>query len=151
MACFLVSMTEAIVVSIVQKNIERKERRATLLPQTAKTEQADTKQSTESVSKIPFSRKLGWLSKMLWGGAFLLAIEHIWHGEVVPWPPFLTAMNNPADIQPMLTEIATVGVTMALLVTAVWGVMLLVSRYLEKRETKELTARQAQANVLGAK
>ncbi|HBN81137.1 MAG TPA: hypothetical protein DD433_07140, partial [Ruminococcaceae bacterium] len=62
---------------------------------------------------------------MLWGGVFLLAIEHVWHGEVVPWPPFLTAMNNPADIRPMLMEILTVGGTMVLFVTAVWFVMTL--------------------------
>jgi len=64
---------------------------------------------------------------MLWGGVFLLTIEHIWHGEVVPWPPFITAMNNPADIQPMLMEIVTVGGTMVLLVTAVWYVATLVA------------------------
>jgi len=64
---------------------------------------------------------------MLWGGTALLALEHVWHGEVVPWPPFLTAMENPADIGPMLHEIATVGVAMAITVTAVWGIMVLVA------------------------
>jgi hypothetical protein len=45
----------------------------------------------------------------------LLAFEHLWHGEIVPWPPFLTAMNNPADIAPMLHEIATIGIGMAVM------------------------------------
>jgi len=27
---------------------------------------------------------LGMLEVLLWGGAGLLALEHIWHGEVVP-------------------------------------------------------------------
>ena len=85
--------------------------------------------------KIPFSRKLGWLNKLLWGGSGLLAFEHVWHGEVVPWFPFLTAASNPADVTEMLQEMSTVGVTMAVLVTAVWAGMLVVSSVIEKRAT----------------
>lgn len=70
----------------------------------------------------------------------MLLIEHIWHGEIVPWPPFLTAMSSPADTGAMLGEIATVGVTMAVLVTAVWGVMVLLSNRLEKKAKKEAIA-----------
>lgn len=78
--------------------------------------------------------KLNWLNTMLWGGVFLLLIEHMWHGEVVPWPPFLTAMENPSEVGVMLHEMATVGVAMALTVTAVWGVMVaLASRVSLKR------------------
>jgi hypothetical protein len=40
---------------------------------------------------------------------------------VVPFPPFLTAMSNPEDKQIMLSEMATVGTTMAATVTLVWG------------------------------
>jgi len=133
MACFLAPVTEAIVVSIVKKHIEKKEKEAAL----AKPEKAGSNVPDE---RVPFSRKLGWLTKLLWGGSFLLAVEHIWHGEVVPWPPFLTAMNNPADIGPMLLEIATVGVTMAVLVTAIWGVMVLVSNRLEKKAKQPAAA-----------
>ena len=53
----------------------------------------------------------------------MLCFEHIWHGEVVPFFPFLTAMSDPGDTAEMLHEMSTVGVTMAALVTAVWGVM----------------------------
>ncbi len=53
----------------------------------------------------------------------MLAFEHVWHGEGVPWPPFLTAMENAAEVGPMLHEMATIGVTMAVVVTAVWGIM----------------------------
>lgn len=77
MACFLVSMTEAMVTELYKKILKKSAQPC--CQQTAKTEQADTEQSTESVSKIPFSRKLGWLSKMLW--PHLLAIEHIWHRD----------------------------------------------------------------------
>ncbi len=131
MACFLAPVAEAIVVTIVKKSLEKKEKLAASSP-----EQAEV-----SAAAVPFSRKLGWLTKLLWGGSFLLAVEHIWHGEVVPWPPFLTAMNNPADVGPMLLEIATVGVTMAVLITAVWGVMVLVSNRLEKKAKQPAAAK----------
>jgi len=92
--------------------------------------------SFEMLSKIPFSRKLKWLTNMLWGGSVLLAFEHVWHGEVVPWFPFLTAASDPVEASVMLSEMATVGVSMAVLVTAVWGVMLLVTNAMEKKALK---------------
>ncbi len=137
MACFTAPLVEAIVVSAVKKNMEKKEKAAAA-------EKADPAADGEQ-SGIPFSRKLGWLSKLLWGGSFLLAIEHIWHGEIVPWPPFLTAMNNPADIGPMLMEIATVGVTMMVLLTAVWGVMVLVSNRIERKTGKAVVSDAAES------
>ena len=108
MACFLVPTAEAIVTGVVSK-VEKKNEAAV-------------------EGKIPFSRKLKWLKNMLWGGAALLAYEHVWHGEVVPWFPFLTAAANPEDAAVMLHEMATVGVTMALLVTAAWGCISLAAR-----------------------
>ena len=68
---------------------------------------------------------------MLWGGAALLAFEHVWHGEVVPWFPFLTAMGDSGDAAEMFHEMATSGVGMAVLVTLVWIVMVLVSNAME--------------------
>ena len=112
MACFLAPVSEAIVMTVVQKALEKRAR---------KTVPAGSER-TDSV----WARRLGWLNTMLWGGSVLLAFEHLWHGEIVPWPPFLTAMENPADIGPMLHEIATVGVAMAVCVTAVWALMVLV-------------------------
>ena len=76
----------------------------------------------------------------------MLAVEHIWHGEIVPWPPFLTAMNNPADIGAMLVEIATVGVTMMALVTAVWGLMVLVSNRLEAEPFRPRSPKRPRSN-----
>ena len=83
--------------------------------------------------KIPFAKKIKWLNNMLWGGSALLAFEHVWHGEVAPWFPFLTAASNPEDAAEMLHEMSTVGVTMALLVTTVWFGMVVVSSAMEKR------------------
>ena len=77
---------------------------------------------------------------MLWGGSVLLAFEHVWHGEVVPYFPFLTAAGDPADAAEMLHEMGTAGVCMAAIVTVVWIGMLLVSKSLEKRALKALPA-----------
>ena len=84
-------------------------------------------------SRNPFVRRLGWLQKMLFGGSFLLAIEHVWHGEITWRYPFLTAVKD-GDTAGMLHEIATLGVAMAVLITAVWAVMVVVSSALEKRD-----------------
>lgn len=75
-----------------------------------------------------------------WGGSALLAFEHVWHGEITPWFPFLTAAGNPADAAEMLQEMATAGVGMAALCTAVWGVMLVVSARIEKRKEQPLAS-----------
>jgi len=78
---------------------------------------------------------------MLWGGVIMLIVEHVAHGEVVPFPPFLTAMNNPADIPVMLGEIATIGTAMSLAIIATWAVMVVVANKAEKMLTnKTITA-----------
>lgn len=135
MACFLVPAAEAVVTTITTKAIKSKEGK----PETVKV-QLDGAELVEA-EKIPFSRKLGWLNKLLWGGSGLLAFEHVWHGEVVPWFPFLTAASNPADAAEMLQEMSTAGVTMAVLVTAVWAGMLAVSSVIEKRAQNVLPAK----------
>lgn len=114
MACFLVPAAEAAVTAVAAKAAEKKDGA-----------------SREEV-RIPFTRKLKWLSNMLWGGSALLAFEHVWHGEVVPWFPFLTAMEDPASAAEMLAEMGTVGAAMAAIITAVWGGMVLVTGFMEK-------------------
>jgi len=136
MACFLVSATEAVVVTVATQILIAHENK--VLPK-YKREENESSGSDADV-KIPFSRKLRWLSNLLWGGAFLLAFEHVWHGEVVPWFPFLTAASNPADTAVMFHEMSTVGVTMAVLVTAIWAVMVLVSNAMAKRTLKPVAA-----------
>ena len=80
----------------------------------------------------PFVAKLGWLGKMMFGGSFLLAIEHVYHGEIIFTPPFLTAVQN-GETADMLAEMGTAGVGMAVLVTAVWACMVAVSSIISKR------------------
>lgn len=118
MACFLIPTTEAIVVTAIKHNIKKNE---ALLP------------AEQKEGKILMSQKLTWLTNLLWGGSALLAYEHVWHGEVVPWFPFLTAASDPEDTAVMLHEMSTVGVTMAALVTAVWGGMMGVSSAMDKK------------------
>lgn len=126
MACFLVPTTEAIIMTAAGKIIEKREKKAENLELTAQND------VVEEVH-IPLSRKVKWLTNLLWGGSALLAFEHLWHGEITLWFPFLTAAANPEDATVMLQEMSTVGVTMAVVVTAAWGGMLAVSGMLEKR------------------
>ena len=110
MACFIVPVTEAVVTTVIEKKCEKKE------------------------EFKPIARKLHTLNTMLWGGSALLALEHIWHKEIVPWYPFLTAMNNKKDTIAMFHEIKTVGVSMAILVTSVWlGYVLITSIYQKEK------------------
>lgn len=130
MACFIVPVAEAVVTTVAKKVIKSKEKE----PETVEVNFEGT--DFEMAEKIPFSRKLNWLSNLLWGGSALLAFEHVWHGEVVPWFPFLTSAANPTDASVMLHEMSTVGVTMAVLVTVAWLGMVAVTSAIEKRATK---------------
>ncbi len=118
MACFIVPAGEAVVTTIATKVLEKKT-------------------GEKPTGIVP---KMKWLNTMLWGGSTLLAFEHVWHGEVVPWFPFLTAMNDAADTAEMLAEMSTVGVTMAILVTLAWGVMAAAATAAEKRAPAETEA-----------
>ena len=131
MACFLVSAAEAVAVTVAARALEKKE---AAQPAVAANEAGPP---AETAQRTPFYKKLKWLRNMLWGGSLLLAFEHVWHGEVVPWFPFLTAASNPQDAAEMLHEMATVGVAMAALVTLAWVGMVVVTARLEKRAQAE--------------
>ncbi|MBR5411062.1 MAG: hypothetical protein IK104_10375 [Clostridia bacterium] len=136
MACFTVPAVEAIAVTAVAFILQKREM--------ARVQAVKTTDVSEE-TKTPFSRKLKWLRNLLFGGSLLLAFEHVWHGEIVPWFPFLTAVEN-GEAADMLHEMATVGVTMAVLITAVWVGMVLVTNAIEKRAVK-LQPRSAEENV----
>ncbi len=125
MACFLVPVAEAIVTTVAAKVIKSKEKE-----ESVKLSLSDG--SVQEATKIKFSTKLGWLNKLLWGGSALLAFEHLWHGEVVPFFPFLTAVEN-GETAEMLAEMGSAGIMMAVFVTVVWVGMLAVSSVVEKR------------------
>jgi len=77
--------------------------------------------------KVPAALKISWLNIMLWGGVAMLVIEHIAHGEIVFYPPFLTAMQNPADIPVMLQELAIVGGLMTIAIVFVWVILVAIA------------------------
>ena len=104
MACFTVPLAEAVIVAAADS----------------------LGRNPIAKSRNPFLARLGWLRDMAFGGSFLLAIEHVWHGEITWRFPFLTAVEN-GETGEMLREMATSGVAMALLVTTVWVCMVLVS------------------------
>lgn len=53
----------------------------------------------------------------------MLLIEHVWHGEIVPFYPFFTAASDPESTKVMINEILTVGVSMDIVLTALWIVV----------------------------
>lgn len=116
MACFIVPATEAIVTTVANKIIKNKE-----------------KSADKNGKNSRFSAHLSRLNGMLWGGSGLLAFEHLWHGEISPFFPFLTAASDPTDRAEMLHEMATSGSAMAVTVTAVWAVTVIVSMKLEPK------------------
>lgn len=116
MACFLVPTSEAIITTAIKFVADKK--------------------GVES----PFIKRMNWLNNMLWGGSALLAFEHVWHGEVTPWFPFLTNAATPESAAEMFHEMATNGVAMAILVTLAWVAMVCVSISLSKKSiTSEKT------------
>lgn len=99
MACFIAALAESAVAYGVKKACEH--------------------HGTER--SLVWAKRIGTLITMLLGGSFLLMIEHVWHGEITWFPPFLTAMNNPEDTAEMIHEILTVGVSMDVALTVSWG------------------------------
>jgi hypothetical protein len=128
MACVIVPIAEAVVVSLILKKMRGKGA-------------APARSGEGEEERGGWVRKFEWLHKALWGGAFLLVIEHVWHGEIVFWPPFLTAMSHPADTEAMLHEMATVGVCMALFITVAWFVAVLAVDRLQGRGSAATPAR----------
>lgn len=113
MACVVVPFVEAVGISVAEKAL--------------------AKRTVEGGIARDFVEKIPVLKNMLYGGSLLLAIEHIYHGEISFIPPFLTAARNPAEIPAMLREMATVGVAMALLTTAVWAGYVALGRVFRRR------------------
>ncbi len=116
MACFLVPTAEAVVTTIVKRKAD--------------------KHNSKSKEQNIFISKLNWLNNMLWGGSALLAFEHIWHGEITPYFPFLTNAVNAADRAEMFYEMATSGTAMAALVTAGWACMVMAANAACKTTSK---------------
>ncbi|MGB9717717.1 MAG: hypothetical protein ACPL4E_04680 [Thermoproteota archaeon] len=70
--------------------------------------------------RVPKTLMINVLNLLLWGGVLGLAVEHVAHGEVVPYPPFLTA-----GIEHVIPEMVTIGIPMTISVSGVWGLIVL--------------------------
>ena len=129
MACFVVSATVGIGVSVARHIVKHHEKKLEL--------EGKTQLPEKFGSDIKWSQKLAYLELTLFSGSFVLAIEHILHGEVVPFPPFLTAASNPADLAEMLTEMGTVGFAMLAILLVAWGVGVLIADYFKFKKRKK--------------
>ena len=138
MACFIVPATEAVATTIVTKVMEKREKKQL---ESLNLSEEEKKKYMLQKSHTTL-HKMKWLNSMLWGGSALLAFEHVWHGEVVPFFPFLTAASNPQDAMPMLHEMGTVGVTMAIVVTVVWGIMAGITNAIDKLPEIDMTKKE---------
>ncbi len=118
MACFTVPLAEAIVVTAIRHTVFAKK--------------------SNEARFVSVKNQLETLEKLLFGGSFLLAAEHIYHGEITLYPPFLTALSSPEEISVMLHEMATVGTGMAVLTTAVWAIIWGISAFFKKRKNRRL-------------
>lgn len=129
MGCFLVPLTEGVLVSTISKVVLKK--------------YTKNDSNLECQLKIDnIKEKISWLKKMLYGGSFLLAIEHIYHGELSFLPPFLTALKEPSQISIMLKEMAINGVAMAVATTLIWALIVGINSLLSKRK-KTVTSKEA--------
>ena len=126
MACFTVTTVAAIGVGVARHVVKHNEKKAD-----------PTRVDPIKLDNVPFSKKLGILELGLWGGSFILAGEHVFHGEVTYKFPWLTAVAEGETIG-MLQEMATVGVGMLAIIVASWGIGLLIRRLLLKRKAKQL-------------
>ncbi|MGI5940051.1 MAG: hypothetical protein ACOX8V_05100 [Thermoleophilia bacterium] len=122
MACFIAPAAVAVITTVVQKVVKSKETAAA-------TDRSQRPRKTTG----KWTQKLRWLNTMLWGGVVLLALEHVWHGEVTPWPPFLTAIQTPGEVGPMLHEIATYGGAMIITIVIAWGILVGIAELAERR------------------
>lgn len=130
MGCFVAPVTEAVVVTAAAFVVKAREKKT-----------MDKSQNLSKDEKPELtSNRLFRLAQLLFGGAILLIFEHIWHGEVVPFFPFFTAaLEGDEAVSEMWHEIATAGISMAALCTAVWGVCEIVRYAVAKKSVRKVT------------
>ena len=113
MACFVVPLVEAAVVTACRKWGK---------PQGA------------------LGRQLPALEKMLWGGSVMLIVDHILNGELMWRFPFFTAAAT-AGWGEVLREMLTVGVPMSVVLTLAWAVYALLKEKTPEKEISRLRSK----------
>ena len=96
MACFIAPLVEAIAVTAIRKSGLK--------------------------GNSPYLQHLPDLEKMLWGGTLMLIVDHIINGELTWTFPFFTSLGESGGAAILWREVLTVGVPMALALTAAWGI-----------------------------
>lgn len=71
---------------------------------------------------FPKALRINVLNMLLWGGVLGLAVEHVAHGEIVPYLPFLTA-----GMEHVVPEMLNIGVPMTMAVSGAWVLIVLVT------------------------
>ncbi len=128
MACFVVSAAAAIGVGAAKYIVKHYEKKHDV----TKVEPKEYKFGSE----IKWSKKLAYLELVLWSGSFILAGEHVLHGEVQPFPPFLTAMQSAEEATTMLKEMGTVGIAMLAVLIGAWAIGVLIADFVKFRKHK---------------
>ncbi len=72
--------------------------------------------TTALARAFPKRWNIQWLNAILWGAVLMLMVEHVAHGEITPYPPFLTV-----GILEVLPEMLSVGVPMTILSAGLWA------------------------------
>jgi hypothetical protein len=74
--------------------------------------------------KIPKKYHINWLN-------------HAVNGEIVPYFPFLTALNNAKDTSVMIHEIFTTGLAILMACVAAWVIMVATASGLKKAQARQ--------------
>ena len=128
MACFTVTAAAAIGVGVARHIVKHNEKKV-----------EPTRVDPIKLDDWSTSKKLGILELALFGGSFILAGEHLIHGEVSFKFPWLTAVSEgPEAVKEMLTEMGTVGVAMLLSIVGAWAVGLVIRHFILKRRASKL-------------
>lgn len=135
MACFLVSAAAGVGVAAAKYIVKHHEKKNSLRV-------SEESKEYKFGSEVKWSKRLAYLELVLFTGSFILAGEHMIHGEVVPFPPFLTAMSSQADTTEMLREMGTTGVLMLGLLVAAWAVGVLLVDFIKYRKHKKVEAKK---------
>lgn len=136
MACFVVSAAVGVGAAVARHVAKRHENKLEL--------EGKVQLPEKFGSDVKWSKKLGYLELALFAGSFVLAIEHILHGEVIPYPPFLSKAT-PDQVGEMLHEMGTIGVAMAAILIVAWAVGVFVVDYFKfkKRAAKAKLAEES--------
>lgn len=78
---------------------------------------------------FPKRLNISWLNAMLWGAVAMLMVEHVAHGEIIPYPPFLTA-----GMMELLPEMLSVGGPMTIASVSFWALLTAANEIVSKKD-----------------